>query len=450
MLVIKMAVYETLSEYSVHSCISLAEIHSTLSLGSGQSNHTNYDPYTMKCDYCPNTHRADLIKCISSDCNRYFCYNRLVSGTRTSHIISHLKTASHNSIEIYSEISESFHRPSCSGCKTSNIFSLGYIFHTKKIICRVPCLLSESTPDQFTFDPLVNEYGLNNLLFARIRVNNNRNIQNNRVVYPKNKQSKITLREIREIEFGINDIYLDPEEFMDQSSMISKIYDSKEQYASVFNYLLTLECFEENIQKSKLVYNQVNLYFGGENCLKKDESKLLIKTLNNQGSRTKAMFFGYEIGCRFTDKDDILVKDQSGWNSYAKIIGKNAGWFILEFYAPIPNNTRTVDMTARSENNTCIRLKNCLKKFEQMDIDEALEGAILGYHVETKLDFEIYIDDYTFRGFFKLNDSQINAIKNSLTHRVSIIHGPPGTGKTETIVALIAHIESLCRAYTNI
>lgn len=44
---------------------------------------------------------------------------------------------------------------------------------------------------------------------------------------------------------------------------------------------------------------------------------------------------------------------------------------------------------------------------------------------------------------FSYNLSQFNALKTALTHNISVIEGPPGTGKTQTIINLIANI--LCR-----
>lgn len=41
---------------------------------------------------------------------------------------------------------------------------------------------------------------------------------------------------------------------------------------------------------------------------------------------------------------------------------------------------------------------------------------------------------------FQANKSQIQAIRNALTHNISIIQGPPGTGKTQTIINLIANL----------
>ena len=440
---------DIMSQYSGNSWISSEDIHSTYSVGSGQSNHTDYDPYTIRCEYCSNTHRAKLIKCISNGCNRYFCSNRYISGTRTTHIISHLKNANHNTIQIDPSLRDGIHNPKCLKCGTKNIFSLGFINNTNEIVCRVPCLLSESQLVQFTFKSLVHENRLNELLFVRDAAQHHR-IQNNigQNLF-RSIQNQISLQEVREIELKMFNLNLDFEDMLGPQLRIRRRYQNKQQYAEIFNYLLTLECFEENIKNLKVIYSQVKLYFGGENNLIESESEQLIVTLNNQEIRCRAMFFGYEIGCRFSDKDDILVKHASGWDSNARIISKDAGWFILEFQSPIPDFVKFVDMTAKNDNSTYNRLKDCLKDFIKKDIDQALLGAVLGHQVESSLGFDLFINDYTFNGLFELNDSQVIALINSLQNRVSIIMGPPGTGKTSTIVALIAHIDSLCRPYNE-
>ena len=438
-----------MSGYSANSWISSEDVHSTYSAGSGESNHTDYDPYTIKCDYCSNTHRAKLIQCITNGCNRYFCSNRYIAGTRTTHIISHLKNANHNTIKIDQILRNAIHNPKCAKCGTKNIFSLGFIKNSHEIVCRVPCLLSETQFVQFTFQPLVHENKLNELLFARVGVQHQRNPQNATTSLFRSIQNQISLQQVREIEMKMFNLNLDFEDMMGPSLRIRRRYESKQQYAEVFNYLLTLECFEENAKNFKMIYSQVKLYFGGEDNLIESESEQLKLTLGNQETNLRAMFFGYEIGCRFSDKDDILVKHVSGWDSNARIVSKDAGWFILEFQSPVPNLVRVVDMTAKSDNSTFNRLRDCLKDFLKKDIDEALLGAILGHQVESSLGFNISINDYTFNGLFQLNDAQINTIRNSLQNRVSIIMGPPGTGKTSTIVALIAHINSLCRPYND-
>ena len=41
---------------------------------------------------------------------------------------------------------------------------------------------------------------------------------------------------------------------------------------------------------------------------------------------------------------------------------------------------------------------------------------------------------------FGCNESQYQAVVNALSNRISIIEGPPGTGKTQTILNIIANL----------
>lgn len=41
---------------------------------------------------------------------------------------------------------------------------------------------------------------------------------------------------------------------------------------------------------------------------------------------------------------------------------------------------------------------------------------------------------------FGANKSQFEAVKNAINNQISIIEGPPGTGKTQTILNIIANI----------
>lgn len=41
---------------------------------------------------------------------------------------------------------------------------------------------------------------------------------------------------------------------------------------------------------------------------------------------------------------------------------------------------------------------------------------------------------------FGVNESQLEAVENAFSSQISIIEGPPGTGKTQTILNIIANI----------
>ncbi|MBF7073395.1 DUF2726 domain-containing protein [Glaciecola sp. MH2013] len=54
-----------------------------------------------------------------------------------------------------------------------------------------------------------------------------------------------------------------------------------------------------------------------------------------------------------------------------------------------------------------------------------------------------FISNPTIYYPFGFNISQVEAVKNALNNRISVIEGPPGTGKTQTILNIIANVVSI-------
>lgn len=99
---------------------------------------------------------------------------------------------------------------------------------------------------------------------------------------------------------------------------------------------------------------------------------------------------------------------------------------------------RSIGLKETSENGEEFNiLAHYLSKITHVAKDSALESFIMGdlrnNLIESRGKFEII---YPF-GF---NQSQKKAIDNSLKYKLSIIEGPPGTGKTQTILNIIANI----------
>lgn len=88
----------------------------------------------------------------------------------------------------------------------------------------------------------------------------------------------------------------------------------------------------------------------------------------------------------------------------------------------------------KSEDDTNILLKS-YSKIAKIKTDCALALYLNPNNLKPKVyDYENVIFP------FGCNSSQIKAVKNALSNQISIISGPPGTGKTQTILNIIANI----------
>lgn len=96
----------------------------------------------------------------------------------------------------------------------------------------------------------------------------------------------------------------------------------------------------------------------------------------------------------------------------------------------------TAELTSvRTESNTAV----LTKQYEKIDFlsNETAAASYLdpsGYQAETGLQADAPIFP------FGCNESQFKAVTNALSNRVSVIEGPPGTGKTQTILNIIANL----------
>lgn len=71
-------------------------------------------------------------------------------------------------------------------------------------------------------------------------------------------------------------------------------------------------------------------------------------------------------------------------------------------------------------------------------ISSSLYDSVLRDFLKGKCKYEYFGKDIILP--FDFNQSQLKAIKSALSHNISVIEGPPGTGKTQTILNLIANI----------
>lgn len=91
-------------------------------------------------------------------------------------------------------------------------------------------------------------------------------------------------------------------------------------------------------------------------------------------------------------------------------------------------------VSVRTEDGTAL-LAEDYKKINYVDKDSALYSYIKNINKTSKL-----ITNNAYIYPFGSNESQCNAIRRALENQISVIEGPPGTGKTQTILNIIANI----------
>lgn len=108
----------------------------------------------------------------------------------------------------------------------------------------------------------------------------------------------------------------------------------------------------------------------------------------------------------------------------------------------VPNNTSIIEYIKKISRiislSTITGKKLLSEQMEKVNVDN-LDSALANYmkvneEITRKKEEECLIFP------FGCNSSQYEAVKNAIQNRVSVIEGPPGTGKTQTILNIIANI----------
>lgn len=147
------------------------------------------------------------------------------------------------------------------------------------------------------------------------------------------------------------------------------------------------------------------------------ESATEVLTFHDAAGAWSRIFYGTKAGERYS------TRPASGVSVIASADGARGASQVLDYWRNVASETSGEDsLRYEYEKLTFVHPESALSSFLENSPIEAGEE-------DTALIFP-----------FRCNLSQREAVEKALTHSVSVIEGPPGTGKTETILNLIANI----------
>ncbi|ELP84665.1 hypothetical protein EIN_173300 [Entamoeba invadens IP1] len=414
----------------------------------------------QKCTYCDQTCG---IKC--EDCGKYFCNGRILNHS-FSQILFHLKCQHHKNVSLKGEIIK------CSKCGDSNIFNLKCNV-LKEIFCHV-CLRNDTVVPEiekpaYEFS-LVGETKLSQHYFGE-----------------DEEGSDVDKKEVRAIE---NVVYGDWD-----GTQIANYYKDTEEYQLTYDYLIEQE--DEVDDKRNVIedcYKSTETLFTNWQNTQPLKRLKMFKMCNVQGvdkwyvqlklwekktfikkNMVVVFTFGGPAGLvnetnfeSFENHDDEneLIRltekvDHFAISTVVRISQDSVEMYVKEnlFKSKVlKEKTKMTEELAKSkliriyfichsQQTTRIRFNEFV---EQEEGTEKMSLILGNDNPGKKSEDDIYQSKDIYSKKTKLNETQKNAVLNAMNNPISVVIGPPGTGKTKcAAVATISYLEALKREDDN-
>ncbi|WP_099203385.1 AAA domain-containing protein [Miniphocaeibacter massiliensis] len=194
-------------------------------------------------------------------------------------------------------------------------------------------------------------------------------------------------------------------------------------------------------EKYKIKFNSGKIYYYNKENIKFFENPREVKLENS------IIYYKSNL----IDNVDIVINFKDKFNSYYKLIRKDNNNILglEEDFSIIKNVSNQniknimyylrciVDMK-KDKVNEINFLSNQYKKLEFIHPESVLSNYL---NKDDIISRNLSCDDTIFP--FNFNINQRKAVKNALTYNISVIEGPPGTGKTQTILNIIANLVTI-------
>lgn len=171
-----------------------------------------------------------------------------------------------------------------------------------------------------------------------------------------------------------------------------------------------------------------------------DKKIVIIAKGKNISSRVKC--------CEYNDitgKWDVIFNDDTVFHYsrnniviYRNVLNDQEAKSTFEYLREIAELT---GIKAQNDNESTEKDKKNILSGQYNKIDFLSDNTVAAVYLNPdKYSEGTGLDDSAPIFPFGCNESQFQAVKNALANRISVIEGPPGTGKTQTILNIIANL----------
>jgi regulator of nonsense transcripts 1 len=423
-------------------------------------------PPAHACAYCNVSEESSVVKC--DVCNKWFCNG--TANTAGSHIINHLVKSRHKAVALHESSPLGDSVLECFSCGSRNVFLLGFVpckqDSVVMLLCREPCLASNnigSLKDDPNWDLSLWQALIEERSFVPWLVKapdtgeedhynplTNREIQQLEELW--RQKPSITAQEM--LTTG-GDKLVESNPDFESVDPVPTHFENGGQYRAIMSPLVNLEAQSELRLRESQASSNVAVRWD----LSVSKRRVGFFMFTREEHEAK-LAVGDELKISIDNFDpksgNVLMMSTSEtttWEAVGYVVRVMASEEVCVELKPQFSSAKgpwnhakphyRVSFVIKSV--TYDRQQEALKTFatDETSVSSVIYHLLLGKHLETYLSAQLKVKlptSFAVPNLPPLNHSQQYAVKKALAMPLSIILGPPGSGKTLTSSTLLYHL----------